>query len=375
MNVRKGLPVAGLAVLLLGTWLAVADITVCPKCGYENDSTRTECLHCRAALPAPTPQTKPTAVAGEQRLKDGKIEFLGGPTVEAEIAEGRQAFKDGDAELARLFLRNASALELLTDTKVENKRAADIAELLGKCDTAARAVRARCPDCNGTGKASMKATSLKGDTVSLDVAGKSCAKCGGSGFVYTPGTVDEQKFALGRALNRFATRQQIRKYVAVGGAWVPPDVADKLTVRQTVRLKMAMAAPCEACAGIGRVSCRSCSGTGLIKCTNRGCEAGKVTVTEGGQLGGKKVKRLDKCPVCNGTGSVVCTRCTGTGSLVCTRCNGNGERGLCRSCGGQGFIDCRRCHGTGQYKGEPCTACHGEAVAECTNCNGDGKER
>jgi molecular chaperone DnaJ len=71
-----------------------------------------------------------------------------------------------------------------------------------------------------------------------------------------------------------------------------------------------------------------------------------------------RVKRLDKCGTCNGSGAKA-----GTGLTTCSACSGTGEiRQVSRSMFGQ-FINvsaCTTCGGTGQIVKDPCGTCEGE---------------
>jgi len=67
-----------------------------------------------------------------------------------------------------------------------------------------------------------------------------------------------------------------------------------------------------------------------------------------------KIRRLETCGTCHGSGSV-----SGRGPTVCGQCQG---RGQIRD--QQGFFSvaraCGACRGTGQVIGDPCLSCHGE---------------
>jgi len=212
----------------------------------------------------------------------------------------------------------------------------------------------------------------------IEVAGKSCQRCGGTGNIMKPTTMDERRGKIGRAINKYTAIQQGRKYMPVGGAWVPSDLDGKLGVKQTVMLRRSAAPPCSECMGLGRVDCSKCNGMGEIKCTASGCINGIVeSIDEGGLIKNKvKVKKKSKCRTCTGTGFVTCLSCRGKGNMVCKKCNSSGERQACTRCGGQGFTECRRCRGSGKTEKEAvCSECRGEGVELCSSCGGDGKKK
>lgn len=70
-----------------------------------------------------------------------------------------------------------------------------------------------------------------------------------------------------------------------------------------------------------------------------------------------KLRRLDVCPTCNGSGST-----SGRGPTMCGQCNGRGQIRF-----QQGFFSvartCAACRGTGTVIGDPCLNCRGEGRA------------
>jgi len=256
--------------------------------------------------------------------------FLEPRVVADEVRLGRETLEAGDTGVAYLLFRNAAALELLTDPDPHRRR---------------------------------------GDAILAWVKRAGEARLAKAGL-------DEAMYRVGQAASRYDRLQQSRRCVPVGEAWVPEDVADRMTPRQAASVKRATALPCPECQGLGRESCGECEGRRRIDCTNPDCEDGWVMVESGGRLGsGTRIQRRMKCEVCGGRGEGWCTECGGQGSVACRACAGSGERPLCRSCGGQGWGPCRQCGGNGTLRGDPCPYCAGSGAAECSACRGDGRGR
>jgi len=363
------------ALLLLSAWMAVAALLVCPKCGFENPDGSTVCQHCQATLTPPPAAPEVTAPSQPvPAVATVVTKYLDPAAVEAEIELGRSYLKQQNTAVARLFFRNAAAIEMMTDPSKPSDRAARILKLIRSSDEALGAQRRECPACNGTGKPVFKATNLKGEEVRHKTTGTVCPVCRGTGYLVADERIDDRKFRQGRAHEEFQLVQQSRKYVPVGGAWVPQDFERGLTTRQRAFLKCETVPPCPTCAGTGRMDCDTCSGTGKVKCPNKNCVEGRVKAEQKkGRL--QSAEKWDTCPVCHGTKVVNCPRCEGRGNILCTKCNGTGQLPICTKCGGQGYTLCARCKGTGTVKDVACAACLGEGVVLCTSCNGDGRKR
>lgn len=359
-------------VFLLSAMITLAIPRVCQKCGYESDNAVSACTHCGAALPVPAAEDT-NAPARPVNPAGGDRHSLTGSMVEQDLAMARQYLATNRADVAKLFLRNALALDMVA-SDVSAGRTAAIAELLKQCEFRNGTVRSKCAACEGSGKRIMRSTLLSGKTVDISTGGMPCPQCGGSGVVFRAGTVADMKLALSRAMSRYRVLQQGRRYAEVGGAWVPEDTLGQLSLRDRVTLRRALADPCGTCMGIGQADCATCSGTGRIKCPNRGCVGGSITVSPA-EKWGRRLEHTEKCKVCGGTGVVPCEKCRATGAILCKTCNGTGERPVCQRCGGEGVIPCRRCGAAGQKAGSNCTVCGGAGETICTACQGDGKKR
>ncbi len=373
----------------------LAALVVCPKCGYEVEPAPA-CSHCQSALPdAPPPVPLPSAPvtpaapapAADGAGAEGTVASPGGgkgtvlpaAVVTEEVELGRKQLKEGNLEMARLYFLNAAALDQLTDPSQPRPQAEDIVALVERCDGGGQKVQRKCPTCGGRGTGIMRALHLKGDSRGdvelLEASGAKCVDCGGSGFVMEHGTCNDRRYVIGRSLNRFTQLQQARKYVAVGGAWVPRTAAPELNSAQRVQLQRATASPCAECAGIGRMDCAKCNGQGWIKCPNRDCVKGRVQTERKSELTRFTTKHSEPCPMCQGRTRVSCEPCQGKGSVLCEVCKGTGQRAICTKCAGQGLAPCRRCNGSGRYRDKACDTCGGAGTAVCTTCNGDGRKR
>ncbi len=350
-------------------------ILVCRKCGYESPEGSEICSHCKAKLPASQLKPQAEAAPGDNMLASGKLKWIDSKVIEDELNLALRYLDAGDFDLANLYAKNASALEILANPAVKEGRSDKIVEIRRKSETGGMSAGRKCHLCGGTGKFVLETTGLNNKTTKISVADKVCQQCNGTGKVLKPTTMDERRFKLGRAKNRFIELQQGRKFVPMGGAWVPAEFEGKFSVKQAVQVKRAVAAPCSECMGLGRMDCTKCKGLGEVKCTYSGCVNGKVEIEDEGKIVKGKDKKIVNCKMCNGNGFVPCLDCRGQGNLVCKKCSGSGERAVCVRCGGQGTIACRRCQGAGTVKDAPCQECRGDGVVECTACSGDGRKR
>ncbi len=359
--------------LLLFTATVFASINICPKCGWENDDVRQICIHCEGQL-------IPSESASDDRTDDNAAVSSGQEYIDADIAgkdisAGEEHLRKGDIVLARLFFRNATALNMLTDPHESEDRSDRIARLLAQCTQTAGTVSRKCSLCNGTGMGTIKTEMLDNKIRYRSAHGKSCSRCGGKGFEMIQATINEMKYLRGQALKRYEALRQAMRFVRVGEAWVPQGLYGDLGVKQIALLKRSVARPCPECMGMCRVNCDKCKGAGATPCSNRKCNAGMVEEEVRNRLKNTSVMtRKVKCPVCNGAGEIRCVECNGAGSLACRKCGGTGDRSICGKCGGHGVAACARCGGSGVYKRGACSKCGGEGESLCSSCMGDGRK-
>ena len=386
----------GLASLVAAILCSVASaITICGSCGYEGEDGARFCSHCGGRLKSEDGGRKTEgggreSEVGGRESEDGSLETegggqnAGGPISAEAVADdmrtARLHLKAERVELARMFWRNALALNLLAGEDPGQVRLKAILEFLGQCDRLSGLVRRQCPVCDGSGKAVMTAQSLDGSTSDLQVTGRECQRCGGAGVVRGKETVDERKYRQGQAGDKYRMIQQSLGRQPVGAVWVPAESVEKFGIVESVMLKRAIPPVCSRCSGLGREDCSDCRGSGKVTCGGEGCEQGWVERESlGGRIGGlhsdgKTIHKV-RCEVCNGSGFERCKDCSGAGSFLCKTCSGDGFAKLCSKCGGVGLSTCRRCAGSGVYRGEACSYCGAEGRSECTSCGGTGRKR
>lgn len=358
----------GLALALVaGVCLAEA-LRICGKCGHETAGSDTVCAHCGAELPAIVTNDVATAAVQTAELP-AKVE----PSVVLEeVNLGRAALEKGRVDMAKLYFRNALALDLLAGKTQDLSE--KIGTLIQQCKVGRGTVRIRCAACDGTGRRTARSTSMAGKETGSSTGGTPCTQCGGTGHQTRPGAVSDRKYTVGQALSDFRTAQQSRHYVSVGMAWLPQGVEQSLDVKTRAAVMRSVAAPCAQCLGLGLADCQTCSGMGRVKCSNRSCAGGMVTVKAESRLG-RDLERQERCKICSGAGVIPCEKCRGTGAVLCRSCNGTGERAQCSRCGGEGIAQCQRCAGAGRVGDAVCKSCGGKGDLLCVSCQGDGRKR
>lgn len=336
---------------------------LCPKCGYENTDGAALCSHCNASLPSvDAPKTEPSKESG------GKLQMVDIKTIEAETKLAEECMGKGDLDLAGLVLRNASALNVLTEQANLDARSQYIANLQKRLETLQASARRTCVACGGTGKRA-------GGSAGAAGASAPCVRCSGMGQMKGAGKPSERKSRIAKAIEAFKDLEQGRSYLSEGNVWVPRDVSERLTIPQRALLRRAAPVPCSNCLGLGVLDCTICRGLGESKCTVTGCVGGKVVVEEYDSLTRGKLKKVFECRTCGGKGSILCAECHGSGAATCAACSGSGQRATCPDCDGQGYGNCKRCKGTGSVTGGKCPDCRGETVSLCATCRGDGRKR
>ena len=366
-----------MAMVLGSAVLAIAQIVVCPKCGFECQSGSAKCTQCETPLSGKAPSVEPipgddkpeSADKGASFAPGGKLQYLGLEVLKQEVQSGRKFVDSGNLDLARLFFRNALALDRLARADPDGKRVETLRKNIKQCERWSQAVRQDCPVCGDSPKPRMKVASVTGEVRYQDIGKKICPRCTGSKFIVKPMTVAQWKERGAKAAKQFESLQAERQFANAAGVWVPRDIEAKLTMVQRAAMRKALGLPCGTCSGAGQTDCDKCSGLGEIRCAGQGCEMGLITVETGGQLMKGKLIRTENCPVCNGTGAVNCPDCKGAGKDACRKCGGTGLAPACRKCSGEGLIECRKCKGAGSVKDQPCAECGGEGKVMCPTCS------
>jgi len=371
----------GVIILLTAVcsvWAAV--LLVCPKCGYEVEAGVLVCPHCNAAMPAPKAASEAaTAKAGALPGMAAGLhsDDVSTQAMEAARADWRAALdcQQQRPELAWAYCENALALSrLVRRDNLAADSGAMLAQGLERNREAVKVAARPCPSCNGTGKRNVQFQGLSGDKSTQVAEGLTCTACGGSGVVRVNRTADELRVLLAQGRRDFDARQQAQGRVACGRAWVPQNLADRLSVQAQALIRTACPTPCNACQGTGVEDCGRCKGAGRIKCNNDGCQNGWIVRKELNTLTAKSsLNRREQCPVCQGTGLMPCADCHATGTVACKSCHGSGRSPVCQDCGGQGWSACSRCHATGKLPdGSICPDCRGSGERLCQKCRGEG---
>ena len=385
-----------LAILALPLLALAEDLLICPACRREAPPGSMFCPKCGAAIagaqqqaddskPAAPPAAapSPSATPATASADIGKAATEG---VQACAQAGMRQLQGGHPEIAHVLFDNALALASLHPDALTPEQGKKLLEEIRRCDDKLSRILGECPVCQGSGHASMNATSLggpSGSTQTTVATGIRCATCGGSGRTLRRRTVAERKTAQADGAKGAETIFRTLGYTQEGNAWIPQALASALDVRLRCRLRHAAASPCGQCLGIGLEDCRKCGATGYVPCKAKNCKGGWIIEDSVNRLDSKSasIKKRTPCPECGGTTKVPCATCQGRGAQTCARCAGSGKRATCTSCGGDGYAPCKACDGSGKAKKQgkagastdaPCAVCGGEGIALCRSCHGDG---
>ena len=357
-------------------------LLICQRCGHENTQGVAACTHCATPFPVrDTPSQASSDVEEDEAAGNG---YLPQEIPEREIAEGQKYLLERQYDVARFFFLNALALEAATDPAIDHRQRTDaVLGMIRSAEQASSIIRKACPFCAGSGQRQIAFEGLRsggtGATIRSDRAisvegGSSvrCTHCDGTGVVFAEGTIEERKFARNAAASAYGVYQRARRYEPLGGAWVPPNVIDTLSVRQKARVMRSIVLPCRSCGGFGRSDCRHCNGLGHRPCSR--CNGGRVPVV----LARERVQRLgadrtQECDTCEGVGTLACGSCQAEGTIACKACEGSGEADLCRACTARGYVTCNRCRGSKVFRGEACAHCRAEGYLVCSSCKGRGR--
>lgn len=388
---KKNVWFALLAVVLCAALTVLGAMIICPKCGYEQPENAAICSHCGAALPKPPPKItteKPITVK---------------PTWLIAANDDRHKATDASAHqqwwLAWFYARNAYALNTMTES-TNSARAVQLTGMMENFEKQVRSSTTTCPLCRGTGHTDVHIKTSSGRDQVMHSDSKLCERCNGAGTLPVVVRADLLNHSRAQIKRDYDALQKDRGWEAVEGAWLPPDLARDLSLKERVQLLRALGSPCLDCAGMGILACTKCDGAGWIKCSNLDCVSGTMPCPDCNGTGKPNLKAARAaattttstryasmgafCQTCSGTGRIVCRICKGQASLVCQSCNGhavlvcktcngNGQNPICSTCKGDGVIVCRRCQGTGKIREAVCPDCKGEGETLCSNCKGVGR--
>lgn len=391
-----------LALFIVTVSLFAQSIIVCPQCSYEVAQEARFCAHCGARIEK-VGTTSDTAIpvrsdAIDSHSENGSLEPKAPATVSTtdaialvkeDIALGASfmtasSIPNPAAALAALL--NARAIIAISQpgTIDADTRAIVLKGIVTTREAISR-VRTTCPRCHGKGQDDVVQdfSALNGERTPLVVGKRACPMCAGRGSILRLRKISEINSLLGTGRQMFSDEALVRERIRIGNAWVSPDCANRLTIRQQAMLRHYTADPCPECAGFGKTDCNTCDNTGFAPCTATDCNNGYIRPPPSPRANPRD-QRIESmrivtprvCPVCKGTALTTCTQCAGTGSINCRRCNGSGERNTCSRCKGEGIQPCKVCRGTGKDRqGNDCATCSGEGVSLCTSCGGDGYGR
>ena len=390
-----------LAAFIVTVSVFAQSIIVCPECSHEAAPDSKFCAHCGARIEkiettSNTTPTSPDASATPSGRKPGAPQGASAVSTTDPVALVKEDIDLGTSFMstatgsnpaaALAALINARAIIAISDpgTIDPDTRTLVLKGIIATREAVSR-VRTTCPHCHGKGQKDViqDFASLNGGRTPLVVGKRTCSMCAGRGTILRLRKISEINSLLGTGKQMFSDEALVRERIRIGNAWVSPDLAAHLTIRQQAALRHHTADPCPECAGFGKTDCNTCNNTGHALCTAKGCINGYIQPPPPARSNSRE-QRIEStrivtpriCPVCKGTSLTMCMQCAGTGSISCRRCNGSGERNMCARCKGEGVEPCKTCRGTGKDRqGKNCTTCSGEGIAHCTSCGGDGYGR
>jgi len=362
-------------VVLFACWAAA--LTICPCCGWELNDGVSLCTHCGAKIPAPnatSTNTATTADAMTQHDSSDAISAQALTVIRLEQKMAEESRKDRP-ELSYAFYENMLALgRLVRREGMALDAGKTLAETIERCRDLLTHTLRTCPVCGGSGKRKAAFQLLLGEKGMQASEGLPCAVCGGSGLVRVVRSLDELRTLLSQGQRDFDMRATALGYVSCGRAWLPPTLAERLTVPEQALVRSACPTPCQSCMGMGLQDCLHCKGSGRLPCTNKECKDGWIIQKQLNALSDKNsISTREPCPICQGTGWIPCSDCQGTGTISCKTCHGTGKNPMCLSCSGAGWLFCAKCHGTGKMPdGTVCPECLGKRERLCPKCCGEG---
>jgi len=348
-------------------------LTICSKCGHEIEEGAAKCGHCKAAvvIKEKAPEVQAVAVVEESPIAELADAFV--------QKQYRLAEKHADNPgLAFAYYQNAFAVLRLVpaDERSKNVGKAIMANL-NQSRRAMTVGKVPCRMCKGTGKYKVDLGKVDGSKNVKFVEGIQCKRCKGLGYSREHLSVDRIKMNVLKGRQTFEQECMIAGDRKLGRAYVSEELAEKMTLKESVLVMTGMPSPCKKCQYTGLAVCSACKGIQWEKCPSDNCNEGGIEESGSSSRSYMKKKRLNGelseiCGRCEGSGEIPCRICQGKGCTICKECGGTGEASRCTRCSGVGLMTCSKCNGTGEYKGKECIKCSGEGELLCTTCKGEG---
>lgn len=390
-----------LTVFILTVSLFAQSIIVCPECSHEAVPDAHFCAHCGARIEktetapdiAPSQSDATAAYSEHEGVESQNSSETLTPDYVACVKENidlatrfMTAANNPNPAAALVTLINARAIIAISPpgTIDPDTRSTVLKGIISMREAVSR-MRTTCPQCHGKGQDDViqNISSLDDTHTPHIIRKRTCPMCAGRGKILRLRKIPEIKNLIGMGKQMLMNEAIVNERMRVGNAWISPDLAARLTVRQQGLLRHYTADPCPNCAGFGKTDCSTCDNTGLAPCPEKDCSNGYIRPpapprfrTQQQRIESMRIVAPRICPVCKGTARITCTQCAGTGSIACQRCNSSGKRNVCSKCKGENVQPCKTCRGSGKdRRGKDCTMCSGEGVILCTSCGGDGYGR